>query len=231
MAGDLLTRPTPKRPDTLDVRGRVLYLADDTDLVRAQLYEGLDLKLSEELRARLRDQISTDEITPAYICFFYDETLGEFPYLGLRTTNAESGAEEYPVGRAGVRDGGFVCSVAGRRRGKGSSREQSPYAELMAGIRVVVGESIERIYNENCQNLGVLTTTDFGVAERIARGEPIRLEEFTRGKDDITRQIIEYGGAVRVQRGPHAGQGDGACAIVHAGGVPCQRRILTGCDT
>ena len=194
MAGDLLTRPTPKRPDTLDVRGRVLYLADDTALVRAQLYEGVDLELSEELRARLRDQISTDEITPAYICFFYDETLGEFPYLGLRTTNAESGAEEYPVGRASVRDGGFVCSVAGKRRGKGSSREQSPYAELMAGVRVVVSESIERIYNENCQNLGVLTTTDFGVAERIARGEPLRLEEFTRGKDDITRQIIEYGG-------------------------------------
>ena len=194
MAGDLLTRPTPKRPATLEVRGRVLYLADDTALVRAQLYDGLDLELSDELRARLRDQISTDEITPAYICFFYDETLGEFPYLGLRTTNAESGAEEYPVGRASVRDGGFACSVAGKRRGKGSSREQSPYAELMAGIRVVVSESIERIYNENCQNLGVLTTTDFGVAERIARGEPLRLEEFTRGKDDITRQIIEYGG-------------------------------------
>ncbi len=194
MAGDLLTRPTPKRPATLDVRGRVLYLADDAALVRAQLYEGLDLELGDGLRARLRDQISTDEITPAYICFFYDETLGEFPYLGLRTTNAESGAEEYPVGRASVRDGGFVCSVAGMRRGKGSSREQSPYAELMAGIQVVVSESIERIYNENCQNLGVLTTTDFGVAERVARGEPLRLEEFTRGKDDITRQIIEYGG-------------------------------------
>ena len=194
MAGDLLTRPTPKRPATLEVRGRVLYLADDTTLVRRQLYEGLDLELSDALRARLRDQISTDEITPAYVCFFYDETLGEFPYLGLRTTNTESGAEEYPVERASVRDGGFACSVAGKRRGKGSSREQSPYAELMAGIRVVVSESIERIYNENCQNLGVLTTTDFGVAERIARGEPLRLEDFTRGKDDITRQIIEYGG-------------------------------------
>ncbi len=192
--GDLLTRPTPRRAAALDVRGRVLYLADDTALVRAQLYEGLDLELTGALRARLRDQISTDEITPAYVCFFYDETLGEFPYLGLRTTNADSGAEEYPVQRASVKNGGFVCSVAGKRRGKGSSREQSPYAELMAGIRVVVSESIERIYNENCQNLGVLTTTDFGVAGRIARGEPIRLEEFTRGKDEITRQIIEYGG-------------------------------------
>ena len=194
MTGDLLTRATPKRPGTLQVQGRVLYLADDTALVRAQLYDGLDLKLSDELRGQLRDQISTDEITPAYICFFYDDTLGEFPYLGLRTTNPETAAEDYPVARASVKNGGFVCSVAGKRRGKGSSREQSPYAELMAGIQVVVSESIERIYNENCQNLGVLTTTDFGVAERIARGEEIRLEEFTRGKDDITRQIIEYGG-------------------------------------
>ena len=194
MTPDLLTRPTPKRPNTLDVRGRVLYLADDTALVRAQLHEGLDLQLNSELRAGLRDQISTDEITPAYVCFFYDETLGEFPYLGLRTTNAESGAEEYPVTRASIRNGGFVCSVAGKRRGKGSSREQSPYAELMAGIRVVVAESIERIYNENCQNLGVLTTTDFEVARRVARGEPIRLDDFTRGQDEITRQIIEYGG-------------------------------------
>ena len=126
MTGDLLTRATPKRPGTLQVQGRVLYLADDTALVRAQLYDGLDLKLSDELRGQLRDQISTDEITPAYICFFYDDTLGEFPYLGLRTTNPETAAEDYPVARASVKNGGFVCSVAGKRRGKGSSREQSP---------------------------------------------------------------------------------------------------------
>jgi 3-isopropylmalate/(R)-2-methylmalate dehydratase large subunit len=58
----------------------------------------------------------------------------------------------------------------------------------------VIAESIERIYNENCQNLGLLTTNDFGMIDRIKAGEEIQLEEFTRGKDDITRQIIEYGG-------------------------------------
>src|SRR5690606_39640731 len=47
---------------------------------------------------------------------------------------------------------------------------------------------------ENCQNLGVLTTTDFSIIDRIEAGEEIQLEEFTRGKDEITRQIIEYGG-------------------------------------
>lgn len=194
MIKDLLDRPIEKLPTTLKFDGRILYLLDDAELMRAQLYDGTDVELTHALEQRLRDQISTDEITPAYICFFYDETLGDFPYLGLRTTNQTTGETEYPVRRNAVRDGGFVCSVAGKRRGKGSSREASPYAELHAGIKVVVAESIERIYNENCQNLGVLTTSDFGIIERIKAGEQIQLAEFTAGKDEITRQIIEYGG-------------------------------------
>ena len=194
MIKDLLDRPIEKRWTTLTFEGRILYLLDDAELMKAQLYEGADIELTDAVEQRLRDQISTDEITPAYICFFYDETLGDFPYLGLRTTNLTTGETEYPVQRNAVREGGFVCSVAGKRRGKGSSREASPYAELHAGIKVVVAESIERIYNENCQNLGVLTTSDFGIIERIKAGEEIQLEEFTAGKDDITRQIIEYGG-------------------------------------
>lgn len=194
MIKDLLDRPIEKRPPSLRFEGRTLYLLDDAELVKAQLYDGQNLELTDELKGRLRDQISTDEITPAYICFFYDETLGDFPYLGLRTTNRTTGETEYPVERNAVRTGGFVCSVAGKRRGKGSSREASPYAELHAGIKVVVAESIERIYNENCQNLGVLTTHDFGMIARIEAGEEIQLSEFTAGKDEITRQIIEYGG-------------------------------------
>lgn len=194
MIKDLLDRPTPKRPKTLKFEGRALFLVDDRELVEAQLFDGTDLENTEELRARLRDQISTDEITPAYICYFHDETLGEFPYLGLMTNDADTGEKAFPVKRGSVKAGGFVCSVAGKRRGKGSSREQSPYAELMAGVQVVVGESIERIYNENCQNLGMLTTTDFSVIDRIRAGDELELEEFLEGKDLITRQIIEYGG-------------------------------------
>jgi 3-isopropylmalate/(R)-2-methylmalate dehydratase large subunit len=136
----------------------------------------------------LRDNISTDEITPAYICYYFDETLGDFPYLGLKA------GEEFPITRGSVKAGGFVCSVSGKRRGKGSSREQSPYAEMMAGIRLVLAENIERIYRENCQNLGVFTSTDLSLIERVRRGEEIPLVEFTRGEGDISRGIIEYGG-------------------------------------
>jgi 3-isopropylmalate/(R)-2-methylmalate dehydratase large subunit len=223
MIKDLLDRSIEKRPATLRFDGRILFLLDDAELVRAQLFEGRDLELTEELKDRLRDQISTDEITPAYICYFFDETLGDFPYLGLRTTDRTSGETEYPVTRSSVKDGGFVCSVAGKRRGKGSSREQSPYAELMAGVQVVAAESIERIYNENCQNLGMLTTTDFSVLDRIRAGEEIPLSVFTEGKDEITRQIIEYGGLFEFNVARLQGKVTLPVPVSRAGGAAARR--------
>jgi 3-isopropylmalate/(R)-2-methylmalate dehydratase large subunit len=187
MIPSLLTRTIETLPPEVRLQGRVLFLVDDPELIRRQL-AGEDVELTDEVRANLRDNISTDEITPAYICYYFDETLGEFPYLGLK-----AGAE-FPIKQGSVRQGGFVASVSGTRRGKGSSREQSPYAEMMAGIKVVIAENIERIYRENCQNLGVLTSTNFELVERIRRGDTIPLTEFTDGADEITRGIIEHGG-------------------------------------
>lgn len=185
MTHNLLSRSVARRPAHVVLAGRVLFLTEDPDLLARQL-DGEDLDWSPALK--LRDNISTDEITPAYICYYFDETLGEFPYLGLKA------GDRFPIERGSVKRGGFVASVAGKRRGKGSSREQSPYAEMCAGIRLVVGESIERIYRENCQNLGVLTTTDFSILERLKTGEPIPLSVFTDGEGQITRDIIEFGG-------------------------------------
>src|SRR5207237_6541208 len=137
---------------------------------------------------KLRDDISTDEITPAHYCFYFDQTLGEMPDMGLKCGN------DVPIGRGDVKRGGFVCAVSGKRRGKGSSREQSPYAEMSAGIQLVIAENIERIYKQNCQNLGLLTSTNFSLIDKIRAGEEIPLGEFTAGEDEITRQVIEYGG-------------------------------------
>ena len=193
MIQSLLTRPVSKVPDRVRFTGRVLFLTEDPALLKKQLAGG-DLAfdpaapVGSPLHPRLRDNISTDEITPAYICYYFDETLGDFPYLGLKA------GEEFPITRGSVKSGGFVCSVSGKRRGKGSSREQSPYAEMMAGIRLVIAENIERIYRENCQNLGVFTSTDLSLIERVRRQDEIALEEFTRGEGDISRGIIEYGG-------------------------------------
>ncbi len=186
----LLNKHIDKRPVTVRLPGRVFFLTEDPDLIKRQL-AGEDLPWdtkNPQNNPKLRDDISTDEITPAHICFFFDETLGEFPYTGLKCGN------EVPIQRGDVKKAGFVAAVSGKRRGKGSSREQSPYAELCAGIRLVIAENIERIYKQNCQNLGVLTSTDFSLIDRIRSGREIPLTEFTKGEDEITRQIIEYGG-------------------------------------
>src|SRR6185503_19151553 len=61
-------------------------------------------------------------------------------------------------------------------------------------IQLVIAKSIEKIYGQNSQNIGLLTSTDFGLIERIRRGEEIALGEFTAGLDDISRDIVEYGG-------------------------------------
>jgi len=186
----LLERKIEKRPDKVRLHGRILFLTEDPELIKRQL-AGEDLPWDTKNPAnnpKLRDDISTDEITPAHYCFYFDETLGEIPYLGLKC------GEVTPIGRGDVKRGGFVCAVSGKRRGKGSSREQSPYAEMCAGIKVVIAENIERIYKQNCQNLGVLTSINFSLIDRIRGGEEIPLAEFTAGEDEITRQVIEYGG-------------------------------------
>jgi 3-isopropylmalate/(R)-2-methylmalate dehydratase large subunit len=190
VSNPLLTRAISKRPDKVTLEGRILFLTEDPELIKRQL-DGEDLPWDTahpENNPKLRDDISTDEITPAHYCFYFDETLGEIPYLGLKCGG------ETPIGRGDVKRGGFVAAVSGKRRGKGSSREQSPYAELCAGIQLVIAENIERIYKQNCQNLGLLTSTDFSLIDKIRSGEEIALSEFTRGEDEITRQVIEYGG-------------------------------------
>ncbi|MGH9541116.1 MAG: aconitase family protein [Terriglobales bacterium] len=172
---------------TVRFDGRILFLTEDPELIRRQL-AGEDLPWPLPPGVKLRDDISTDEITPAHVCFYFDETLGEWPYVGLKCGG------QLPIGRNAVRQGGFAVCVSGKRRGKGSSREQSPYAEHCAGMRLVIAENHERIYRQNCQNLGLLTSTNFELLGRIRAGEAIPLAEFTAGEDGITREIVERGG-------------------------------------
>lgn len=171
--------------DTIKLTGRVLYLSDDPAAMKAQLAGD---NLTREQAGALRDNVSTDEITPVTVMLCYDERLGRYPYVGFRS------GSELPVKENNILRGGFQVSVAGKRYGKGSSRESSPLAELSAGIRLIVAESFERIYQQNCDNIGILTTTDFSVLDRLIAGETVPIETFLRGRDALTQKIIRSGG-------------------------------------
>jgi 3-isopropylmalate/(R)-2-methylmalate dehydratase large subunit len=185
MLDRLLEREVHKRPPTVRLSGRILFLTEDPELIKRQL-AGEDLDWNPSIP--LRDDISTDEITPGWVCYHYDEKLGQYPYVGLQCGG------QLPIGKGDIAGGGFVASVSGLRRGKGSSREAAPYAERAAGIRVVIAENIERIYGENCANLGILASTDFSLIDAIRNGEEIPLEAFIGDASPIQRDIIEYGG-------------------------------------
>lgn len=182
-----------KRDPLVRVSGRVLYLAEDPTQLRAQL-EGEILRYDPE--RKLIDNISTDELTPGWVCFWYDETLGDYCLVGLRGGVVQK--DSIKNARPGV-------MVSGLSKGCGSSRETAPYSEKVAGVQVVVAQTIEKIYGQNCRNIGLLTTTDFSVLERIEAGEAIPLEEFTRGLNPIEQGIVEYGGLFQYNKARLAG--------------------------
>ena len=173
---------------TLQPGGRILYLCADPARIDAQL-AGTDLAPAEV--GALRDDVSTDEITPLTVMTVFDERLGRHPYVGLKA------GDRLPIGTDAVRRGGFRVTVAGKRYGKGSSREHSPLAELRAGIRLVIAESFERIYRQNADNLGLLTSTDFGLLERLRAGEPIDLEALLASRDALAAEVLRAGGLLR----------------------------------
>jgi 3-isopropylmalate/(R)-2-methylmalate dehydratase large subunit len=177
---------------------KLLYLSQDPALVRRQL---AGEHLGRAGAGPLRDDISTDEITPVAILAHYDARLGEFAHTGLRC------GDDNPVGTGELRRAQCAVLVAGRRYGKGSSREHSPTAERLAGVRLVIAESFERLYRQNADNIGLFTSTDLSLADRIDRGHVPDTEELVAGREPLAAAILRAGGLL------HWGQNHLAAAV------------------
>ena len=208
-----MVQPTPT--DTLSLPGRVLVLSRSADAMAQQLVVGTPLTgLAALPRA---DDVSTDEITPVAILSHYDDSLGRFPYTGFQAGSA------MPIAPGAVRAGGFSVTVAGRRYGKGSSREHSPRAEHLAGIRLVIAESFERIYRQNADNIGLFTSTDLGLLPRLEAGEAISIDELVAGRDPLAAAILRAGGLLRFGAAALAG---GGAAQPASAGAPGPRTLF-----
>ena len=167
---------------------RVLFLTKDLELIRRQLYEGLDLRMVDLGVDDLLDDINTDVMTPAWVCFDHEPAIiAENAYAGL----VHQGRRVFEP-RA-LLDGGFEAIVSGHRKGTGSSRETAAQCERWSGIRIVIAASFAPIHERNNINLGQLMG-DYEILERLQSGESISLNEFTSEYDPVTRLIIENGG-------------------------------------
>ncbi len=175
MASLLSTRPDGTRVVRLDPSRRVLFLTKDLELIERQLRGELALRMAELEPADLLDDINTDVMTPAWVCFRHrPEDIALDAYAGLVKAD---GARVFPT-RA-LLDGGFSVIVSGQRKGTGSSRETAPQAEKWCGIELVIAASFAPIHARNNVNLGQLMG-GYKQLERLQAGEALLLRSSCR---------------------------------------------------
>jgi homoaconitase/3-isopropylmalate dehydratase large subunit len=167
---------------------RVLYLTKDPDRIRRQLDGTLTLTMADVAPGDLLDDINTDAMTPAWVCFDFDpKEIARNAYAGLVV-----GGERIFEPDA-LANGGFEVIVSGAQKGVGSSREQAAQCEVWSGSRLAIASSFAPIHARNNINIGQLMA-GHAVLRRLEAGESIPLDEFARGHDAITRLVIESGG-------------------------------------
>ncbi|MDP6870140.1 MAG: aconitase family protein [Candidatus Poseidoniaceae archaeon] len=183
-----MTEIWPPQKISLTPGKRVLFLTKDLDLIKRQLYDGLNLRMEDLTIDDLLDDINTDVMTPAWVCFDHEPALiAENAYAGLM----HEGERVFKQGA--LKNGGFEVLVSGHRKGTGSSRETAAQCERWSGIRIVIAASFAPIHERNNINLGQVMG-GHEVLKRLQNGESIPLAEFTKQYDPVTRLILENGG-------------------------------------
>ena len=179
--------PTP-RSLCLTPGKRILFLTKDPALIRKQLREGLNLRMADLRVEDLLDDINTDTMTPAGVCFDHEpDEVAKNAYAGLVVDG------ERVIGERELYDGGFEVIVAGSQKGVGSSRETAAQAERFSGIRLSIAASFAPIHAQNLIAQGVLMG-NHEMLLRLQDGQAIPMSEFSTGRDPITALVIEHGG-------------------------------------
>ena len=129
--GSRMTKNWPPEEISLSPGKRILFLTKDLDLIKRQLYDGLNLNMSDIDPADLLDDINTDVMTPAWVCFDHDPSeIAKNAYAGLMHDGMRVFSENALI------NGNFEVIVSGQRKGTGSSRETAAQCERWAGIRL-----------------------------------------------------------------------------------------------
>jgi 3-isopropylmalate/(R)-2-methylmalate dehydratase large subunit len=191
-----------KPPETIRLTPgkRVLFLTKDPELIRRQLRGELDLRMEDLTVGDLLDDINTDAMTPAWVCFSHrPEDIARDAYAGLIIDGKRL------FERDALIDGNFEVIVSGYRKGVGSSRETAVQAEKWSGIRIAVAASFAPIHARNNISQGVLMA-DHDQLRRLQAGDGIALAELCEGWDPITQLVIRHGGLFPFSKALAAGE-------------------------
>ncbi len=130
----------------------------------------------------LREQVNTDNIIRAEDCVHFAD-LAPFALAGLE----------------GIKEGEIAVLspsvlIAGESFGGGSAREHAPLSLQEAGIKLIIAPSFNATFQDNCLNLGILTSTNLDLVERLIEGETVPEEEILTEFEGLEKDILTYGG-------------------------------------
>ncbi|MBI4065296.1 hypothetical protein HY409_02920 [Candidatus Gottesmanbacteria bacterium] len=160
------------------------FLSQSPNDVRFQFAQDTEIMFTP--RGNLARSINTDTIIPADACKTPDpDILAEYVLTGWQDGAVKPGDVKllWPN-----------VWVAGAAFGSGSSREHAPVAMQHAGCGLVVAESFAPIFRRNATALGLYTSTNFGLIDRIRNGQSIPLSELVREHDPLSQDILRKGG-------------------------------------
>ena len=178
---------TSTRQFRLDPSKRVLFLTKDPELIRRQIRGELDLRMEDLTVEDLLDDINTDVMTPAWVCFDHlPERIAQNAYAGLIVDG------ERLIPQNALAEGGFEVIVSGVRKGTGSSRETAVQAEKYSGIRLAVAASFAPIHARQQHQSGRVDGGSSGLAALAARRDPR-----TRGVHAWTRSSLRAHRGIR----------------------------------
>lgn len=170
---------------------KILALTKDEESYRAQFLERTSPN-------HLANGVDTDAIIPADACKTPDpEYLAEYALTGWM----QGEIKPHELKKISPQ-----VLVAGNNFGSGSSREHAPLALMYAGVYLVIADSFSPIFRRNAVALGLYTSPDKNLIEKIQNGEAIPLSELTKGLDSLSAQILRVGGLLPYLR--HLESGD-----------------------
>ncbi|MDQ3098826.1 MAG: aconitase family protein [bacterium] len=181
--------------ETITLFGGVISLSRDPLVLRKQLFP--DVQRSKDT-CDLLDDISTDHIIRVvHLLTDNKELLGQRALCGL--------PDEYGMDIGVLKASNGYVLIAGERFGCGSSREHAVVALMEAGVTAVIAKSFGPTFESNAAYLGLLTSRNLDIADRIQQGNAIPLQEFLDGKTDLMQEIVRRGGLFSYLREVNAG--------------------------
>lgn len=169
----------------MKLTGRILYLSEDSELLRRQL-AGENIDFKSDALPSLSYGVNTDAMISgaAATLGYTPPILGPYFLHNFQDTVAENA----------VKEGKFQVAVGGDAYGSGSSREVAVVAHQGAGIELVVARSFQRIFQENMVYAGLPFTTDFGVLDRLKSGQDINPSDLANELPSFFRTVAQNNG-------------------------------------